>query len=147
VRDYADEKMHDAKGAMSDAGHRAQDMGRSARRSAVRAEHRVEEIVQGNPLLAGLVAAGAGALLGSLLPSTRFEDEQIGSYRDDLVDQASDIADEARERAGHVAEDARHEMKKSGERIVESAQAEAKEMQRSHDGSQASGAGMPNKAR
>lgn len=139
ARHRAGETMHDVRDrtedAMSEARHRARHMGRTASRTARRAEHRVEDFVHDNPLMAGLVAAGAGALLGSLLPSTKFEDERIGPVRDDMMHQASDMAEEARERAGNVAHDAKQELKESGERIADSAKSEAKQM-RSSDGGQ-----------
>lgn len=138
IQHRAEDTMHDVRDraghAMSEARHRARHMGRQASRRARRAEHSVEDFVHDNPLMAGLVAAGAGALLGSLLPSTQFEDERIGPMRDDVMHRASDMADEARERAGHVAEDAKHELKESGERIAESAKSEAKQMTDSSGG-------------
>lgn len=151
ARHRASDTMHDVQDrageVMSEARSRARHMGRTARRSARRAEHRVEDFVDDNPLLAGLVAAGAGALLGSLLPSTRFEDERMGPVRDDLMHQASDMADEARERARHVAEDAKEELKESGERIADSARAEAREMQSAHSGQRDQGVASPGETR
>ncbi len=140
ARDRAGEAMHEvqdrAEHAMSEARHRARHMGRRASRTARRAEHSVEDFIDDNPLMAGLFAAGAGALLGSLIPSTRFENERVGPLRDDMMHRASDMVDEAKERAQHVAEDAKEELKESGEHIAESAKAEAKEMRDSGNSTQ-----------
>ena len=128
----ADETMHEAKRRADDAMHEAQDRarqaGRNIRRSASRAEHSIEDFVHDNPLMAGLIAAGVGAFLGGLLPSTEFEDRRLGGIRDDVMDDASELAREAKERARHVADDAKDELKESGRHIAESAKSEARKM-------------------
>lgn len=128
----ADDALQTARRRADDTLHGARDKARRARRKirreAYRAEHTLEDFVHENPLMAGLVAAGAGALLGSLLPPTEFEDRRMGGMRDELMEEASETAREAKERAKHVAEDAREELQESGRRVVESATSEARQM-------------------
>lgn len=132
ARRRADETMHEARRRADQAMHEAQDRARRAsrniRRSASRAEHTIEDFVQENPLMAGLIAAGVGAFLGSLLPSTQFEDRRLGGIRDEVMDEASELAREAKERARHVADDAKDELKESGRHVAESAKSEFRQM-------------------
>jgi gas vesicle protein len=60
---------------------------------------------EGNPLAAGLIAFGAGALLGSLLGTTEPE-QQIAH---DLKERLLPATDELRAAAQEVAEDVKHE--------------------------------------
>jgi len=50
--------------------------------------------MQSNPMVLGAVALAAGALIGTLLPSTDVEDTYMGETRDTLVDSARDIAED-----------------------------------------------------
>lgn len=43
------------------------------------------------PLAAGAVAFGVGALIATILPNTRREDEMLGAHRDRLMDAASEL--------------------------------------------------------
>ena len=132
ARRRADETMHEARRRADEAMHEAQDRARrtsrNIRRSASRAEHTIEDFVHENPLMAGLIAAGVGAFLGSLLPSTEFEDRRLGGIRDEVMDDASELAREAKERARHVVDDAKDELKESGRHVAESAKSEARQM-------------------
>lgn len=122
------ETRHRADETMQEARHGARKARRNVRRGARRAERSIEDYVHENPLMAGLFAAGAGAFLGSLLPSTEFEDRRIGGIRDDVMDDASEMAGEAKERAKNVADDAKSELKESGRHVAESAKSEARQM-------------------
>ncbi|MFA8384677.1 MAG: DUF3618 domain-containing protein [Pelagibaca sp.] len=57
---------------------------RQARRSAEQAR----KAHQGQPLLTGVIAAGIGALIGSLLPSTKAETDLMGATRDRMMRDA-----------------------------------------------------------
>ncbi|MEW2913627.1 hypothetical protein [Leisingera sp. JC11] len=70
-----------------------------ARTAALQAQEKVEAhaadlAAQGrtfydqNPLAAGAIALGLGALIGALLPATRREDELLGAHRDALAAKA-----------------------------------------------------------
>jgi len=80
-----------------------------------RAKDGVNRMVDEQPLMIGVLGLAAGALLGAMLPSTRREDEMMGSTRDDLLDKAKEAASEQAERvkesAKHVAEVVKEEAK------------------------------------
>lgn len=61
-----------------------------------------------NPLIVGIVGLMAGALLASVLPTTRAEDELLGNSRDELWQKAGEaghrVAIQAREVAARAAE-------------------------------------------
>ena len=57
---------------------------RQARRSAEQARN----AHQGQPFLTGVIAAGIGALIGALLPSTKAEAELLGATRDRMMRDA-----------------------------------------------------------
>lgn len=104
----AKDRVSDAAGQ---AQEQAQQLGRQVRRGARRATNGLEEFVHENPLAAGALAIGVGALVGGLLPSTHMEDEMMGEARDKVVHRAQDAAQEtmehAKEAAGRVAEEAK----------------------------------------
>lgn len=75
----------------------------------------VEEKVKGNPLAAGLIAFGAGALAASLLPAER---------------SSREAAEKLSERAAPAADRARAELKEAGEEIGRSVGDSAKESAR-----------------
>lgn len=55
-------------------------------------QDRVWRYVRENPLLAGVAAAGVGAVISMTLPETTSENELLGDARDAVVDRAKDIA-------------------------------------------------------
>ena len=78
-----------------------------------------------NPLGLALAGAAAGFIAGTLLPSTRVEDEKLGDVSDQVVDKAKEAGQEALERTKQVAEDA---VKSATEAAQEGAQDQAQEM-------------------
>ncbi|MCB4457949.1 hypothetical protein [Leisingera sp. McT4-56] len=71
----------------------------AARTAALQAQEKVEahaakaaargrSFYDDNPLAAGAIALGLGALIGALLPATRREDELLGAHRDALAAKA-----------------------------------------------------------
>jgi ElaB/YqjD/DUF883 family membrane-anchored ribosome-binding protein len=71
----------------TDATRRARDLSRDT-------QDRLGRTMQSNPMVLGAVALAAGALIGTLLPSTDVEDTYMGETRDTLVDSARDIAED-----------------------------------------------------
>ena len=87
-----------ASGVMSGAGDAAHDARRAARRKA-----------RGNPMAAGLIALGAGWLLGSMLPASAKERELAETVRDKAepaLEEAQSIAKESAEHLKEPAQDA-----------------------------------------
>jgi hypothetical protein len=68
---------------------------------------RLSEACRRNPFLLGAAGIMAGALVASLLPPTRVEEEWLGSTRDELWQKAEELGQTAvsrvREAAAHVA--------------------------------------------
>ena len=67
---------------------------------------RAAGIAQENPLGLAVGGVATGFLLGLLLPSTRVEDERIGTVADDLKERAKETGQEALERGKQVAQEA-----------------------------------------
>ncbi|HBX80632.1 MAG TPA: hypothetical protein DEG88_02095 [Propionibacteriaceae bacterium] len=85
---------------------------------------------RGNPLAAGLVAAGLGALVGSLLPSTQFERRSSQRIKDaaaPLAEEAKGLAQDAAQHLQPTAQDAAQSLKDSataaGQRVADTAAA------------------------
>jgi ElaB/YqjD/DUF883 family membrane-anchored ribosome-binding protein len=94
--------------------------------SAEQAVHQTEGQVKGNPLAAGLIALGAGALAASLLPASKPErqaaqtlSQEAGPAVDRAKQEAKSAGQELGENVKHTAQDAAHHVQ---EKAKESAQ-------------------------
>lgn len=96
AKDTVREKAEAARTRAADLGHGAAER---ARRTKGWAEHQMDE----NPLVMGAAVLALGAVVGSLVPTSRKEDELIGPRRDHLVDRARSTMHEAREVIGTTA--------------------------------------------
>lgn len=103
----------------SQAGERAQHMGDNMRNKASQfrnsggsgsssggvsqrarnAGNQTHQFIREHPLVAGALGIAVGAALGSLFPSTRYEDEYMGDMRDRTLDKARETGQEQAERA------------------------------------------------
>ncbi len=72
---------------------------------------------QGNPLAAGLIALGAGWLVGSLLPASEKEKQAAGS----LKEKAQPLVDEAKTVAQDTAQELKEPAKQAAQSIKETA--------------------------
>lgn len=95
--------------ATSGMGDRAQDAQQAVRRKA-----------QGNPLAAGLIALGAGWLVGSMLPASERE-QQLARTALDNTDRAQPLVDEVKT----VAQDAADHLKQPAQEAVSAVQGSA----------------------
>ena len=91
---------HDAGDRLSDAGDRVSDATHRAGDAIQGAPAQARRKTQGNPLAAGLIALGAGWLIGSILPTSRVERE----IATDLKDRAQPLVDEVQEGAKSMGE-------------------------------------------
>lgn len=104
ARDTVREKAEAARARAADLGHGAAER---ARRTKGWAEQQMDE----NPLVMGAAVLALGAVVGSLVPTTRKEDELLGPRRDELIDRARSTMHEAREVIGTTARETMNSVK------------------------------------
>ncbi|SHF74405.1 Protein of unknown function [Modicisalibacter ilicicola DSM 19980] len=102
LRDKTSQMKSGSRSAMHSMSYRAQGAGAQT-----------SHFIQEHPLVAGALGVAIGAALGSLLPSTRIEDEQFGDMRDKAVGRAAEEgqkhADKAQAKVHEKAERAKQE--------------------------------------
>ena len=76
---------------------------------------RAGSVAQENPLGLAIGAVAVGFVAGMLIPSTRVEDERIGSIADDVKDKVKETGSEALDHGKQVAQDAAETIKESGQ--------------------------------
>ena len=94
----------------AELGGRAQEQ---ARRQMSRARHGLDTMREEQPLLLGLAALAAGALIGGAIPATRREDELVGEVRDQVVGAAAEAGVEKAEQVKQAAEKTAREARES----------------------------------
>jgi ElaB/YqjD/DUF883 family membrane-anchored ribosome-binding protein len=100
VASSAKERLVGAGQSVGDATPDAQQVKHQARRA--------KSVAQENPLGLAVGAVAVGFLAGTLIPSTRIEDEKMGSISDEVIDRAKETGQEALERGKQVAQEAAH---------------------------------------
>lgn len=84
---------------------------------------------QGNPFAAGLIAFGAGALLGTLLPASQPEQRAAQTlrdrYEDDVKEGAKQIAQTAKEELQPKAQQATEEIKSTAQEAAQQTKSDA----------------------
>lgn len=96
-------------GAVGSAGRQVADARDRAGDLAADAPRQLKARTRGNPLAAGLIAFGVGALVGGLLPASRVEQEAAARVKDaaePVVEQVKEMAQEASENLKPTAQDA-----------------------------------------
>lgn len=101
----------------TDLRERAQQVGADARDAVQDAPRQLKQRTRGNPLAAGLIAFGIGALIGGMVPSSRKE-QQLAS---DLKDRAQPLVDLAKESAKEAAESLQPQAQEAVETVRQSA--------------------------
>lgn len=105
------ERTSRAKAGSRNAMHNASSRAQSA-------SQQTTHFIQEHPVMAGALGIAIGAAIGSLLPSTRTEDERMGAIRDKAVDRATQegerYADEARAKVHDSAEKVEESQDTSG---------------------------------
>jgi ElaB/YqjD/DUF883 family membrane-anchored ribosome-binding protein len=103
--------------AVDQVSQTTQDVAQSAKRQA-----------QGNPLAAGLIAFGAGALLGSLLPASSKEREAAESLKEKAQPVLQQAAGEAKQVGQEVADNLKGPAQESLEEVKSQAQSSTEEV-------------------
>ncbi|MEX3599200.1 DUF3618 domain-containing protein [Kocuria carniphila] len=83
---------------------------------------------RGNPLAAGLIALGAGWLVGSLLPSSKKEQELVADAADRVQPHVQSAVDSTKEAAQDIAQDLKEPAKEAAQSVKETAQSGAEEV-------------------
>lgn len=120
VKDRVFGMADDAGSSMSSlkesAGQTAGDLADTVRE----APDRLKSSAQGNPLAAGLVAAGVGFLLGSLIPSSQKERETVRHLKES--EAVSSATEEVKSIAQDLGQQLKEPAKEAAEHVKESAQ-------------------------
>lgn len=109
--------------AASDAGHAVSDAADSARQALADAPAQARRRAQGNPLAAGLIALGAGWLVGSLLPGSERERQLAVDLKHQVED--SGAVEQVKAVAQEVVDDVRPQAEQAVEQVKQSAQGSA----------------------
>ena len=80
-----------------------------------------KNFMQDQPLVAGALGVAAGALIGSLLPSSKMEDEMVGDRADNLKSSLARQAESAGEEAASAVADKAQTLREKGERRLDEA--------------------------
>lgn len=114
-------------GSASDAGHVTSQSASSMASTVGDASHgaasTVKRQARGNPLAAGLVALGAGWLLGSLLPASSKEQEVAEAVKD----RAAPVLDEAQSTVKQVAQESAEHLKEPAQDAVQTVKERAQD--------------------
>ncbi|MFX0544446.1 hypothetical protein ACEWPL_002745 [Roseovarius sp. S1116L3] len=92
----------EARDRIAAARARALDASEEARRRVSHGADKAADFYDEHPLVAGAIAFAVGAAIAGALPRTRVEDDYVGSYSDDLYDEAERIYAEEVEKAQKV---------------------------------------------
>lgn len=103
------------------------------------APERIAERTRGNPLAAGMIAFGAGMLLGGIFPGSEKEREMVHTLKERAEPVTAELGDAARQ----VAEDLKEPVREAVENVKASAQASAESLKEEASGE----AGQPMEGR
>ncbi len=104
ARDAAGNVVDQAKDTLHQASDQMQHLAHDAQRQMYRAKSGMEQFVEDNPLAAGALAAGLGALIGGLFPTTPQENRLMGEASDSLMSKAKHAAESTLSEAKHAVE-------------------------------------------
>ena len=111
-----------------DQGHVSGSKVDDARQNVAEAPARLKRTARGNPIAAGLVALGVGALIGGLLPASRVEEDAAADLRDraePLTDEVKQMATEAKEHLQPAAQEAADSVKETAQQAGEQVKSDA----------------------
>jgi hypothetical protein len=105
VSDYVDDKKEAVKSKVTGAKDTVTGAVPDRRRLKRGATH-VRDTAASNPFGLAIGGLAVGFIVGTLLPQTRVENEQLGEMSDRLIDTAKETASEAVDRGKQVAQEA-----------------------------------------
>lgn len=117
-------------GSLGQAGDRVQQAVGDARQAIDEVPGQLKQRTRGNPLAAGLIAAGIGALIGGLIPASRKEQEYAEKLKDaaePLVEEVKGMAVNAKDHLQPQAEQAFAEVKDTAQEGAEHVKADAQD--------------------
>jgi len=88
----------EAEGAWNAASSVAQDTSRMAAMRLRDQRRRMESMLRDNPMVLAAAALAAGAVIGSALPTTEFENEYLGETKETMMESAREMAQNAAEK-------------------------------------------------
>jgi Protein of unknown function (DUF3618) len=103
--DYIDEKKEAVKSKLTGAKETVT-APLPDRRAVQRSAGHVRDIAESNPLGLAIGGLAVGFVIGTLLPQTRIENEQMGEMSDRVIDTAKETVSEAVDRGKQVAQEA-----------------------------------------
>ncbi len=120
----------------SEVTDRAGDAAQHAAERARQAPGQVEEVTRGNPLAAGLIAFGLGALAGSLAPSSAPErqlasglrDEFEGPLKSELQTAGGAVKEDLQQHAQQAVEETKQTAQQAADRTTAEARGRAEEV-------------------
>lgn len=134
VRDKATSLKDHVMGSASDLGDSASDTASGIASGMGDATHDAKQAARqrtrGNPMAAGLVALGAGWLVGSLLPASTKERELAGTVKDKAqpaLDEAKSVAKDSAHHLQEPAQDAVESVKDRAQAAVENVKDEGRQ--------------------
>lgn len=107
---------------------RAGDAVTDAKLAVQDAPYQVKSRTRGNPIAAGLIAAGVGALIGGLIPASRMEKEratQLKEAAEPAIEEVKEMGAEAKEHLQPVAQEAAESVKGTAQEAGENVKADA----------------------
>lgn len=111
--------------ALSSGGQWASDSASSAADSVRSGSHtasvKAQDAYKANPMVGGLIAAAIGAVLGAVIPDTRFEDEQLGDLGEQARSEAGNLADTAKSKASDLVEQGKEKATAAAQSAIDKA--------------------------
>lgn len=127
MRDNAVQRGQQARDAAMERGQQAKDVamqrGQQAKEAVQAAPGQLRQRTRGNPLAAGLIAFGFGALVGGMLPASQVERRTAM----DLKDRAQPMVEQAREQAKDVATEVKDNLAQPVQEAVDTVKQSASE--------------------
>ena len=107
---------------------KASEFGEATKQNLSKATSATQDFVTGNPLVAGAIALVVGTVVGLMLPGSEPENKLMGTYRDQLADQAGQQAQDLLGKVQTVAGDALGEAKEKLTEVKDSVQSKLTEV-------------------